>query len=222
MPEHIVKVLETNFVTPNVKQFKVEKPAGYLFMPGQATDVSINKPGLEQELRPFTFTSTNNASHLEFTIKIYKEHHGVTEKLLDVHPGDELILHDVFGTIQYKGEGLFIAGGAGITPFIAILRQLELEHRLKGNALLFANRTASDIILGDELKTLLNGSYRDVLETSNEPGVKTGFIDRDLLASHVTPEMKYYYICGPDKFISLMKGHLLDLGVEPSRIVLEQ
>jgi predicted ferric reductase len=36
--------------------------------------------------------------------------------------GDELIIRDVWGAIEYKGEGVFIAGGAGVTPFIAILR----------------------------------------------------------------------------------------------------
>jgi predicted ferric reductase len=41
--------------------------------------------------------------------------------------GDELIIRDVWGAIEYKGEGVFIAGGAGVTPFIAILRQLQAD-----------------------------------------------------------------------------------------------
>ena len=45
MEKHLVKVLETGYVTHNVKQFKVEKPAGYIYVSGQATDLSINKPG---------------------------------------------------------------------------------------------------------------------------------------------------------------------------------
>src|SRR5438045_681031 len=152
MQKHIVKVLQTDFITNNVKRFVMEKPSGYTFVPGQATDVSINKPDLENELRPFTFTSLNEENYLEFIIKIYKGHDGITEKLLSVNAGDELIIHQVFGTINYKGTGLFIAGGAGITPFIAILRQLKRENKLQGNRVLFANRTAEDIILGYELK----------------------------------------------------------------------
>jgi len=93
MEKHIVKVLQTNFVTHNVKHFVIEKPAGYTFVSGQATDVSINKPGLEDELRPFTFTSLNHWENLEFTIKIYTDHDGVTNKLLNINAGDELILH---------------------------------------------------------------------------------------------------------------------------------
>jgi ferredoxin-NADP reductase len=59
MEKHIVKVLKTEMVTHNVKRFTLEKPAGYSFVSGQATDVSINKPGLEDELHPFTFTCLN-------------------------------------------------------------------------------------------------------------------------------------------------------------------
>jgi len=222
MYKHIVKVIKTDFVTHSVKRFVVEKPHGYTFLPGQATDVSINRPGLEDELRPFTFTSINTANYLEFIIKIYRDHNGITEKLLNINIGDELILHEVFGTIRFKGQGLFIAGGAGITPFIAILRQLGFENKLKGNRLLFANRAGNDIILRDELKSMLNGSYTDVLEITNDGNAVKGFIDRELLKQHITPETKYYYICGPDKFTAIMIENLLSLGVEQSQIVREQ
>ncbi|MCK7517280.1 MAG: hypothetical protein MZV64_05925 [Ignavibacteriales bacterium] len=43
---------------------------------------------------------------------------------------NELILHDVFGAINYKGEGVFIAGGAGVTPFISIFRYLQSKNEI--------------------------------------------------------------------------------------------
>ncbi|HEY4198770.1 MAG TPA: hypothetical protein VGM63_24690, partial [Mucilaginibacter sp.] len=61
MDKHIVKILKTNFVTHNVKRFVVERPTGYEFVSGQACDIAINKTRLEEELRPFTFTCTNDA-----------------------------------------------------------------------------------------------------------------------------------------------------------------
>lgn len=123
--EHIVKILDTEYVTHNVRRFKVSKPESYKYKPGQATDVVINLPEWKEERRPFTFTSLNEWDHLEFTIKIYSDHNGVTNKLGTLLAGDELILHDIWGAIHYKGEGIFIAGGAGVTPFIAIFRQLQ-------------------------------------------------------------------------------------------------
>ena len=126
--EHIVRITRIENVTHNVKRFQFEKPAGYHFTPGQATDVSINKDGWREELRPFTFTALNEWPFLEFTIKMYSDHPGVTNELNTLQPGDELIIRDAWGAIEYKGPGYFIAGGAGITPFIAILRQLKKEN----------------------------------------------------------------------------------------------
>jgi ferredoxin-NADP reductase len=128
----IVKVLETNFITHDVKRFVVEKPPDYTFIPGQGTDVSINTEQWKDQLRPFTFTSRPEVDYLEFMIKIYPKNKGVTNALGAVNAGAELILHDVFGAIQYKGPGMFFAGGAGITPFISIFRDLYNKNELKG------------------------------------------------------------------------------------------
>ena len=96
MEEYIVKILNVENVTHNVKRFQFEKPLGYSFIPGQATDVSINVPDLKNEKRPFTFTCLNSAGYLEFTIKIYTDHDGVTNELGKLEPGSELIIRDVW------------------------------------------------------------------------------------------------------------------------------
>ncbi len=222
MEKHIVKVLKTEFVTHNVRRFTIEKPAGYKFISGQATDVSINKPGLEDELRPFTFTCLNSDDHLEFTIKIYRDHDGVTAKLENINVGDELILHEVFGAINYQGPGLFIAGGAGLTPFISIFRQLKADDKLPGNTLLFANRTEDDIIIKDELDAMLGVNHIDILSDPKTPGQTGKHIDKPLLKQYLPPKTGYCYICGPDEFVAAMKNDLTELGVAEDHIVIEQ
>lgn len=222
MKKHIVKVLKTGFVTPNVKRFVVEKPGGYKFIPGQGTAVSVNEPKFRKESKPFTFVSVNESDHLEFLVKFYTGHYGLMERLVKVKAGDELILHEAFGSIRYEGPGLFIAGGTGITPFIAIFRQLESEDQLAGNSLLFANRTADDIIMKDELKEMLGGDCVNILEISNDPGMKTGFIGSKLLKQYKTGDEGYYYICGPDKFTIIIVKHLLSLGIRKSKIIFDK
>lgn len=221
MENHIVKVLATEYLTQNVKRFVIEKPAGYSYIPGQATDVSINRPGLESELRPFTFTSPVNAEHLEFIIKIYKGHNGVTEQLAGVGQGDELIIHEVFGAIQYKGPGVFIAGGAGITPFIAIFRHLQATGAHSNNTLLFANHTTADIILKDELKALLGDRDIDIIRHPL-PGEEQKTLDKKLISACAGNHAAYYYICGPDQFTADMIGMLHELNVADQFIVFEQ
>src|SRR3569832_1299572 len=135
--EHVVKLISISRVTHDVKCFRFEKPAGYHFTPGQATEVSVNMDGWLDEKRPITYNCLNKDPYLEFTIKGYTDHHGVTEKIHSLKEGDELIIRDVWGAIAYKGPGFFIAGGAGITPFIAILRHQYDDGKLHGNTLFF-------------------------------------------------------------------------------------
>lgn len=115
--KHIIKIKVIENLTHDVKRFQCEKPVDYHFTPGQATEVSINKKGWEEEKRPFTFTSFNTSPDLEFVIKIYKDHPGVTNELDNLKAGDELIVRDVWGAIEYKGDGYFIAGGSGHYAF---------------------------------------------------------------------------------------------------------
>jgi ferredoxin-NADP reductase len=220
--EHVVKINGIEHVTPDVKRFTLEKPAGYSFTPGHATEVSINKPGWKDEKRPFTFTCLADAADLEFTIKIYSDHAGVTNELNKLIVGDELIVRDVWGAIEYKGPGYFIAGGAGITPFIAILRQLQKENKLDGNKLFFSNKTDHDIILEKEFLSMLNRNA--VFIITDEPSKKyySGFINEEFLKKNVTDFRKHFYVCGPPKMVEALHETLTKLGASPDAVVFEK
>ena len=86
--EHVIKIKDIENVTHDVKRFLCEKPNGYYFIPGQATEVSINRDHWREEKRPFTFTSLRDSPDLEFVIKIYKDHSGVTNELNTLKSGD--------------------------------------------------------------------------------------------------------------------------------------
>ncbi|MEO8860390.1 MAG: FAD-binding oxidoreductase, partial [Ginsengibacter sp.] len=219
--EHVVKILETEYVTHNVKRFKVSKPASYTYKPGQATDVVINLPDWKEERRPFTFTSLNDWDHLEFTIKIYNDHKGVTNKLGMLNAGDELILHDIWGAIHYKGEGVFVAGGAGITPYIAIFRQLQKDGKLGNNKLIFSNRTSKDIILKDEFEKMLGENFINTLTDEKSEKYDNRKIDESYLKEKIKDFSQYFYICGPDPMIESIKAILLNIGADKDKIVIE-
>jgi ferredoxin-NADP reductase len=220
--EHVVKILQTEYVTHNVKRFKVSKPDSYKYKPGQATDVVINLLEWKEERRPFTFTSLNEWDHLEFTIKIYDDHKGVTNKLGTLHAGDELILHDIWGAIHYKGEGVFIAGGAGVTPFIAIFRQLQKDGKLGNNKLIFSNRTVKDIILKDEFEKMLGKNFINTLTDEKTKKYDNRKINESYLKEKIKDFSQYFYICGPDPMIESIKEILLNIGADKDKIVIEQ
>ena len=220
---HIVKILDITEITHDVKRFRIEKPQGYTFIPGQATEVSVNKPGWEEEKRPFTFTCLNEDPYLEFTIKRYADHNGVTNQVHQLQTGDTLIIRDVWGAIEYKGTGYFIAGGAGITPFLAILRQLHADGTLEGNRLLFANKTSKDIICHDELHDMLGKDFLNILsEQSNKDKYVHGRIDEAFLMQEINDFSTHFYVCGPDKMISDINEILVKHGAKPDSVVFEK
>jgi ferredoxin-NADP reductase len=223
MAENVVKILESGFINHDVKRFVVEKPEGFSFIPGQATDISINLPEWKDQLRPFSFTSLNESPYLEFIIKIYDDHNGVTHQLGKTNSGAELILHDVFGTIQYKEPGVFIAGGAGITPFIAIFRALhKLKKLIPGNELIFSNKTEADIILGEELTEMLGPAYINVFTRQGVIGFRERRIDRNYLIDNIHDFSRHFYICGPEIFVKQIVELLVDLGASADTLIFEQ
>ncbi|MEW5677095.1 FAD-binding oxidoreductase [Flavobacterium enshiense] len=220
--DHVVKVLKANFITHDVKSFVVEKPKGFSYIPGQATEISINHPEWKSELRPFTFTSLTDSNYLEFMIKIYKDRNGVTNELGKINAGDELILHDVFGTINYKGPGIFIAAGSGITPFISIFRELYKMNQLRGNRLIYVNKTSEDVIMGNELHKMLKNDFVNFYTRENVVGFTGRRIDRNFLIENIVNFSQNFYVCGPEDFVTTVKKILLDLGATAEAIVFEE
>jgi len=222
MEEYIVKILKIEQVTHDVKRFQFEKPAGYRYKPGQATDVSINTPALKDEKRPFTFTGLNSKDYLEFTIKIYTDHNGITNELGKLKQGSELIIRDVWGDIEYKGEGVFIAGGAGITPFISIFRDLSSKNKIGSNLLIFANKSVKDIILEGEFKSLLGESFINILSNEKAPGYSYGFLNEEFLSARMKEMQSNIYLCGPPPMMEAIIKILSGMGIDPGSITMEK
>jgi hypothetical protein len=219
---HNVKITGISDVTHDVKRITVEKPDGLNFEPGQATDVAIDKPEWRDEQRPFTFTSLNSWPELEFIIKIYPEHGGVTEQIGMLREGDRLLIEDPWGAIRYKGQGCFIAGGAGVTPFIAIIRDLQSKGELSGNSLVFSNRTESDIILRSEIEAAKGLDYLFTVTDQPESELARGMIDREFLEKHVSNFEQEFYVCGPPEMVESVSACLKELGAKPDSIVFEE
>lgn len=225
---HTTKILFSSFVTHDVKRFILEKPRDYQFTPGQATEVAINKNGFKDKKHPFTFTSLNKDKVLEFIIKGYPvkkhpDHEGVTEQLHQLQPGEELLIDDPWGTINYKGSGVFVAGGAGITPFIAILRDLKNNDRLKGNRLYFSNKKREDVILEKEFKHMFDKDDLVLTLTREEhKDYQHGRIDRQFLEKNIDDFSQHFYVCGPGKMVQDLKAALASLGAQTESIVFEE
>ena len=216
------QLLMSKFVTHDVKRFVVEKPKGFEFTPGQGVLLAIDAPGLADDEHPFTPTSLAEDKVLEFTIKGYPEHQGMTDRLHKLAPGAGLVLGEVFGTIQYRGPGVFIAGGAGITPFLAILRSLARDGKLEGNTLIYSNKTAADVILEAELRHYLGDRALFSLTRESKPGYENRRVDEGFLKEKIRDFKQPFYLCGPPPMIEGLTATLQQLGAKPDNVVFEQ
>lgn len=221
MKKEPVKIKSIEYLTPDVLRIVTEKPSGANFVPGQATEIFIDKEGWRNEGRPFTFTGLPSDDHLEFAIKTYPDHKGVTNELRSLKAGDTLFVNDIFGAIEYKGAGTFIAGGAGVTPFISIFRDLKSKNSLGKNKLIFANKTKEDIILKDEFQTILGHNFINILSKEKTDKYAFGQITEDFIKKSGASLDSYFYVCGPPPMMDAVEKQLANLKVSKERIVKE-
>lgn len=218
---HLVKIKSIEKLTHDVIGLSIEKPAGFTYKLGQAVDISINEPEWKDTLSCFTFTSMVDDDHLEFVIKTYPSRNRLTDKLRSAEVGDELFVYDPFGTIHYKGEGLFIAGGAGITPFLAIMKDLDEKGELGNNKLIFGNKTKDDIIKEDYFNSILGDNFINVLSDDDSAGYEHGYITKELIKKEMGT-LKNFYLCGPGPMMEAVQKQLEDLGIAKEKIIIEE
>lgn len=208
-------------VTHDTNHLVFNKPDGYDYTPGQATELALDQDGWRDEKRPFTFTGLPTDATLEFTIKSYPERDGVTKRIGELGMTDQVLIGDPWGAIEDRGPGVFIAGGAGITPFIAILKRRAQTHgSLDGCTLVFSNKTEKDIILHDTFTSMRGLDCRFVV-TDDPDSDLHGRVDRDYLRDIAEEAEGPFYVCGPKPMIADVTAALTGLGVSEDRIVTE-
>lgn len=208
-------------VTHDTYQLTFDRPADFDFEAGQATHFALDQDGWRDEDRPFTMTSLpDQKDKLEFVIKSYPSHDGVTEKVPNLKAGDQVIADNTAGAITDHGPGVFIAGGAGITPFIAILR----SHAKMGEMdchLIFANETDKDIILQEEFDQMAGLKTSYLVSGQSDTAHISGKPDKDMLSKLIADFDQTFYVCGPGDMVDAVRSSLKDLGAAEDKIITE-
>ncbi|MAT51333.1 MAG: flavodoxin reductase [Porticoccaceae bacterium] len=220
--EHNVQILMTQQVTHDVKRFIVKKPPDFDFEPGQGVELAIDRPEWAQEGRPFTPTSRPGDGVLEFTIKGYPERDGVTRQLHRLEPGDQLLISAPFGAIRYRGLGTFIAGGAGITPFLSIIREQCAIDSMEAHDLIFSNRTPRDVICEKELRYVFGDRATFTCTREAASGYDHRRVDEAFLKEKIADFNRNFYVCGPPKFTEEINAALEAHGARGESLIFEK
>ena len=222
---HTLTLQSKEHVTHDTVHLVFDRPAGYHFRPGQASHWGLDVPGFRDAGKPFTITSLPDQDQLDFIIKIYNtadhpDHDGVTERIGQLLPGDRVFVDDPSGDIRDEGPGVFVAGGAGVTPFIPIILERERNNGMRGCALMYSNKTEDDIILRETWEAI--GGLRTIFVTTDASGPHP---QRKIDAAFIDEMVGFdnrFYVCGPP---SMMKAVIHDLrayGVPDEQIIVEK
>lgn len=222
MTTYTMTLKEKSPVTHDVYRLVFDRPDGFAFESGQCTHWALDRDGWRDEDRAFTMTSQpEEEDHVEFVIKSYPDHDGVTKEIPGLEPGAQVVADEPDGAITDQGAGVFIAGGAGVTPYIPILRRRAKDGALEGCTLIFSNKTEKDIILREEWEAMKGLRCVFTVTDQDTAEVETGKVDEGFLKRHVKDMDQPFYICGPREMVNDVRDALKSIGVAEDRIVTE-
>jgi Na+-transporting NADH:ubiquinone oxidoreductase subunit F len=156
--------------------------------------------------------------------------------LFDQKPGDKVTISGPFGDFflqKNDREMVFIGGGAGMAPMRSHLMHLfRTEKTKKKISFWYGARSLREAFYTEKFDAIQTDfpnfewhlALSDPLDEDQWKG-KTGFIHKVLLDSylnhHKAPEECQYYVCGPPMMNQAVINMLIDLGVEPEDIFLD-
>jgi len=230
---HPYRVAEVQQETGNVWTVKLAPPAGRRvsdYLPGQFHFLTFHRaPGLPVEEHHWTISSSPaQRDYISSTIKAVGD---FTETISATRPGDTATVHGPFGRFSHvlhprERNLMFLAGGIGITPLMAMLRYMRDTEDERSVVLLYGNRTEADIVFRRELEEMEAGKRPDltVVHVLSGAGTdwtgETGHVDRKRIEKYcgVGLKEKTFYVCGPRKMAEGLIKTLFEMGVSEKQI----
>lgn len=222
LSEYPVRVIDNVKIASNIYNLIIEKPAGYFFIPGQHTEISVTPGNHEIYKRHLSFTGLPETGFLEFILKPCDTCAASLNKFISLKSNDKVLINEARGEIQYKGMGTFIAGGTGITPFISIFKNLKDKNNLAGNSLIYSAGTMDDLIFHVELSEMFGTNYTNLFTRQRYKNYYFGRIDRNFIRMSVVDFARFFYISGSFEFISNINTILKHFGVPEDSIISER
>ena len=221
------KDAKTYVIGPNAK-LGCEKLA--YFRAGQYVSIVV-EPGNGTFLsRPYSLCSNPKDAFkgiYEITIKKIEDGYASTYILDNWKVGTEVILSGPLGQFYYERlrdakNVVALAGGSGITPFLAMARAIAEGIEDFNLTILYGSRTAEDILLAKQLEDVTNkanGKVKvvHVLSDEEKPGYEHGYISAELIKKYA-PEDYSIFVCGPKAMYKFMETELPKLNLPLRRI----
>ncbi len=219
--------------TPQVRTLTLGVPGWPGHLAGQHLDVRLTAEDGYQAEREYSVAS---APGEPVAITVERLDDGEVSPYLteELRNGDQIeVRGPVGGYFAWRPEDggplLLIAGGSGVVPLRAMLRNRQHAASSVPARLIYSARTQQDIIYAAELMQLQQGDGVDIVVTltrEQPPGWdgRTGRVDADLLRQLAWParQQPLAYVCGPTAFAEAVSATLVGLGYPPQRVKIER
>ena len=224
-----VKVLAVIDETPEIRTFRMERPEGFDFRPGQFLMIRVAAQG-KDEVRCYSISSSPEAAgYLEISVRRQGRASGALHET--IRAGGVLPIRGPGGDFVYPVEPdvplVLHAGGVGVTPMISMLRHAAKSEPGRPVTFLYTVRAEPDVAFRDELAVLARRApgvrvYVTLSRGEPKPGFLTGRMDPQKIARYVPdPAKAIHLICGPAPMIASLREGLASLGVPEDRIRFE-
>lgn len=226
--QYLIKSIDPQTHNTYTLTYVPEKGKRFEYIPGQFIFIKFKRPGRKSETHPFSISSSpTQRDVLQNTIK---ESGNFTNTINSTKTTDKAIIEGPYGRFSFLNTPanalLFIAGGVGITPIMSMIRYMRDTNDKRQVLLIYANRTAEDIIFKEELDNLPgNSKVIHILSQSNEnwQGLK-GHITKDLIEESAGDILATadIFLCGPPIMMQKMVNILKELKVSSAKIHYER
>ena len=229
---YLVKVTNRFPVAERTMAFQFEKPAHFIFRPGQWIDITMLNPAetdAEGNVRGFSIASAPYEDMLMVATRMRNT--AFKRELGRVPLNTEVQISEAGGNLTLQNNSaraaVFLAGGIGITPIRSILfhaAKQRLPHRI---FLFLSNRRPEDSPFLGDLQALQkeNPNYTfiptmtEMAKSHQEWSGETGYINKDMLAKYLgAAKSPIYYIVGPPGMVNALHSTINESGVDDDDI----
>jgi ferredoxin-NADP reductase len=217
--------------TPSTVTLRLEVPGWPGHRAGQHVDIRLTADDGYQAERAYSIAA---APGEPLAITVERLDNGEVSPYLteDARPGDQLEVRGPIGGYfvwgaETGGPLLLAAGGSGVVPLRAIVRERFLTGSSVPVRLLYSSRSWDDVIYSSELDSPPDGVEVIHTLTRSQPPSWHGYarrVDRQMLAEVAWPaaDRPLAYVCGPTSFVESVAGSLVALSYPAERVKTER
>ncbi|GFG54878.1 oxidoreductase [Mycolicibacterium agri] len=233
LPWRVARVVDSTPETATARSIHLAVPGWRGHLAGQHIDLKLTAEDGYTAQRSYSLSRPADGEHIELTVQRIDDGE-VSPYLTEMEPGEQIELRGPIGgwfvwRPAEEARVMLVAGGSGIVPLMAMLRQ----RLLRGSSqfrLVYSVRTPADVYYAHELSRLerdCDWLRIDLVYTRAAPPQTPRITGRirldDLEVADWTPGRDLrVYICGPTGFVESVAAKLIEYGHSPSAIRTER